>query len=253
MAFRMNRLLIDLHSDVMDMHSQVTVLLPDTAPPENGFPVLYLLHGKGGDHTDWTRLGALEHLIRERYPLCAVMPSCQHSFYRDMVYGLPYYQYLSNELPRKLQAMLPVSKRRRDNFICGRSMGGYGAMLMALNMPDRFAGAASVSGALDVFEMIKTREWPEWDWIFGKKDEQFLKSDGDLIHMLTKVKGEKPKLFACCGLEDGLLEQNRNFARYAEENGFELTYVEGHGIHDWNYGNEKTPQILNWIGNILTS
>ena len=48
MAFKMNRLLLDLHSDAMDLHSQVTVLIPDMEPPENGFPVLYLLHGKGG-------------------------------------------------------------------------------------------------------------------------------------------------------------------------------------------------------------
>lgn len=242
----MTRLLVDLHSDAMDMHTQLTVLLPDEPAPEKGFPVLYLLHGKGGDHTDWSRLGTLELDVRERFPLCVVMPSCQHSFYRDMAYGLPYYQYLAKELPEKLAGMLPISGRREDTFVCGRSMGGYGAMLLALNRPERFACAASVSGALDVYQMIKTHEWPEWEWIFGG-DERYLGSDGDLVHMLEQVKGPKPRLFACCGLEDGLMSQNTVFVERAKELGYDMTFVTGHGGHDWHYGNEMMRRILDWL------
>ena len=246
MAIRMTRLVLDLHSDVMDMHTQVTVLMPDMEPPEEGFPVLYMLHGKGGDHTDWTRLGPMEHYVRERYPLCVVMPAVQHSFCRDMAYGLPYYQYLAHELPVKLKRMFPISSRREKTFIAGRSMGGYGAVMLALCQPERFACAASVSGALDVYQMIRTHEWPEWKWIFGE-DEQFVGSDGDLMHMLSQVKGEKPRIFACCGLEDGLLGQNRAFVERARALGYDVTYEEGHGVHDWNYGNEMTQRILDWL------
>lgn len=246
MQYRMTRMTIDLHSDAMDLNTQLTVLLPDVEPLKDGFPVLYLLHGKGGDHTDWTRLGTLELDVRERYPLCVVMPSVQHSFYRDMVYGLPYYQYLSHELPQKLGRMLRISSRREDTFVAGRSMGGYGAMLLALNQPERFACAASVSGALDVYQMIKTREWPEWQWIFGE-DEQYLGSSGDLLHMLSQVKGEKPRLYASCGLEDGLTAQNNAFVERAKALGYDVTFVSGHGGHDWRYGNNCMLEILDWL------
>ena len=158
MSVKMTKMLIDLHSDRMDLHTQVSVLLPDMDPPEGGFPVLYLLHGKGGDHTDWTRLAPMEHYVRERFPLCLVMPSCEHSFYRNMAYGLPWYDYVAQELPQKLGGMFPLSQKREETFVCGGSMGGYGAMLLALNRPERFGWAASISGALDAWEMIRDRE-----------------------------------------------------------------------------------------------
>lgn len=246
MAIRMTRITLDIHSDAMDLNTQVTVLLPDVTPDDKGFAVLYLLHGKGGDHTDWTRLGAVEHHVRQRYPLCVVMPAVQHSFYRDMVYGLPYYQYLAYELPKKLKEILPISTRREDTFIAGRSMGGYGAIMMALNQPHRFSYAASISGSLDLYQMIGKQEWPEWKYIFGE-DSQYIHSNGDLVHMLGQVKANKPQLFACCGSDDGLLSQNEVFVKKAKDEGFSVTFFGGKGGHDWNYGNEMTLKMLDWL------
>ncbi len=242
----MMKLHIDLHSDRMDLNTQVSALVPDEKPPAEGFPTLYLLHGKGGDHTDWTRLAPMEHYVRERFPVCLVMPSCEHSFYRNMECGLPWYDYVAEELPEKLGWILPISHKREETFVCGGSMGGYGAMLLALNRPDRFGWAASISGALDPWEMIRAREWPEWDWIFGEGD-RYLKSTGDLVHMLGEARGEKPHLFVCCGLEDGLIGQNRTFVKRAKELGYDIVFEEGHGGHDWNYRNEKIRRVLDWL------
>lgn len=246
MAIQMTHMLLDLYSDATELRTQVNILIPDMEAPPNGFPVLYLLHGKGGDHTDWLRLAPMEHYVRERYPICLIMPAVQHSFYRNMETGLAYYEYIAKELPEKLGRMLPLSVRREENFVCGGSMGGYGAMLLALNQPERFGWAASISGALDVWEMMKTGEWREWEWIFGCR-EQYLGSTGDLIHMLETVKGEKPHLFACCGLEDGLIGQNHTFVMRAKELAYDITFMDGHGGHDWNYRNKMIRNVLDWL------
>ncbi len=246
MAYKMTHLLTDLHSDAMDLHTQVNILMPDLMPPAGGFPVLYLLHGKGGDHTDWMRLSPIEHYVRERRPVCVVMPSVQHSFYRNMEYGLPYYDYVAEELPEKLGRLFPLSRCREKTFVCGGSMGGYGAMLLALNKPERFGWAASISGALDVWQMIKQKDWPEWKWIFGE-DSQYLNSSGDLVSMLEKKKGENLHLFVCCGLEDGLTVQNHIFAERAKELGYDITFTDGHGGHDWFYRNEMIQKVLDWL------
>lgn len=244
--YKMTKMLLDLHSDSMDLHTQVTVLLPDMKPPQGGFPVLYLLHGKGGDHTDWTRLAPIEHYVRELSPVCVVMPAVQHSFYYNMKFGLAYFDYVAHELPEKLGRMLPLTKDRDKTFVCGGSMGGYGAMLLALNCPERFGWAASISGALNVWDMIKTREWPEWEWIFGQAEE-YQGSMGDLLYMLGKVQEKKPHLFACCGLQDGLIEQNRTFVKMARGLEYEITFLEGNGGHDWNYRNIMIQKVLKWL------
>ena len=246
MSFKMTRMLLDLHSDMMDLHTQVNVLIPDMQAPKEGFPVLYLLHGKGGDHTDWLRLSPVELYVRRRYPICLIMPSVQHSFYRNMEYGLNYYDYMAEELPYKLRRLLPISDKREETFVCGGSMGGYGAMLLALNQPERFGWAGSISGALDIWEMMKTEEWPEWKWIFGS-GEQYRDSSGDLVSMLAKVRHKRPKLFVSCGLEDGLIGQNRTFAGRAEELGYDINFVTGHGGHDWVYRNDMIQKFLDWL------
>ena len=65
--------------------------------------------------------------------------------------------------------------------------------------------------------------------------------------MLGKVQGEKPHLFVCCGLEDGLIGQNRTFVNRARELGYDISFREGHGGHDWFYRNRMIRQVLDWL------
>jgi putative tributyrin esterase len=87
--------------------------------------VLYLLHGLSDDDTIWLRRTSIERYVA---PL--------GSFFR-------------------------VSQRREDTFVAGLSMGGYGAIKLALRHPDRFAVAASLSGALDVAGLSSGAPLPE--------------------------------------------------------------------------------------------
>jgi S-formylglutathione hydrolase FrmB len=123
-------------SEVLELGTSMTVLLPqpvaaqigvaapvDAAPP----PVLYLLHGLTDDDTAWTRYTSIE-----RYAgglgLAVVMPQAHRSFYADEAYGMRFWEFLSDELPRLTQHFFRVSGRREDTFVAGLSMGGYGAM-----------------------------------------------------------------------------------------------------------------------------
>jgi S-formylglutathione hydrolase FrmB len=64
---------------------------------------------------------------------------------------------VSEELPRYVQAVFPLSDWREDNFVAGSSMGGYGAFKLALNQPDRFAAAISLSGVLDIRDFARSK------------------------------------------------------------------------------------------------
>ena len=91
-------------------------------------------------------LDLLERIRSER-GLAVVMPGVERSYYTDMASGPRWWTHVSEELPRLVAAMFPVSDRREETFVAGLSMGGYGAFKLALRQPGRFAAAASLSGA----------------------------------------------------------------------------------------------------------
>ena len=97
---------------------------------------------------------ALACLYLEKEKLCdkdetvVVMPSVNRSFYNNTPDGMRFWDYISEELPALLPTFFHVSTRREDTFVAGLSMGGFGAFKLALNHPDRYAAAASLSGAL---------------------------------------------------------------------------------------------------------
>ena len=142
-------------SAALDQNTGVSIILPDPGegllrPGKEGqarpcYPVLYLLHGTYGDHTDWCRYTSIERYARE-WGLAVVMPACGNTFYQDMASGPQYKTFVLDELPAYLSAMLPLSTKREEVYIAGLSMGGYGAMHLALSRPRQFGAAASLSG-----------------------------------------------------------------------------------------------------------
>src|SRR5436190_11683288 len=141
------------------------------------------------------------------------MPAVARSFYQDMTGGPKYWTFVSEELPALCQQWFPLSAAREDNFAAGLSMGGYGALRLGLGRPDKFAAAASLSGALDLEKRLREAgkegsriSKAEWQGIFGQE----LKGEGTdadlfaLAHKLALSDKPKPKLYLCCGTDDEL-------------------------------------------------
>ncbi len=133
------------------------VYLPDGAPPEGGWPVLYLLHGLNGAPTDWETIGGirgmLDRLIEQRTirPLVVVMPQGANSWYVDSaeVSGPGNYaSAIAHDLPKAIEGAFPVGRDRSHRAIAGLSMGGFGAFRIALSEPDRYVAAAAMSPAI---------------------------------------------------------------------------------------------------------
>ena len=145
----------DFFSETLGLSTSMTVILPQQTSGQIGMtgataaeiPVLYLLHGLSDDDTIWSRRTSIERYVAP-LGLAVVMPQVHQSFYSDEVHGLPFWTFLTEELPALVSGFFHVSTRREDTFVAGLSMGGYGAMKWALRQPDRFAAAASLSGAL---------------------------------------------------------------------------------------------------------
>jgi len=258
----------DFYSHALRMASSMQVVLPQTKEPmtvqqgvaNEKYPVLYLLHGLSDDHTIWMRRTSIERYATEK-GIAVVMPNVHRSFYADMKRGLPYWTFLTEELPIIARSFFPLSDRREDNFVAGLSMGGYGAFKVGLSFPERFAAAASLSGALDI---AAREEDPyglflplEEQNIFGSSAE--LKgSESDLFYLASKLEQSGApaiKLYQCCGTEDFLYNDNQNFLAHARNLGLDLTYEEEPGTHDWGYWDKKIQSVLNWLplqANVVT-
>lgn len=246
-------------SDVLGLCCSMDVVLPQATSRQIGlegraagppYPVLYLLHGLSDDHTIWQRRTSIERYVAEM-GLAVVMPAVHRSFYTDMARGYPYWTFISEELPAICRSFFPLSERREETFVAGLSMGGYGAFKLALRCPERFAAAASLSGALDVvglFAQTPERQ-PEWTNVFGDLDA-LRGSENDLFHLAERVArsdGPKPALFQWCGTEDQLYPSNVRFRDHARALGLDLTYTEGPGGHDWARWDEQVQNVLRWL------
>ena len=130
----------DFYSEALQICAGVELLVPQPkwneargdAPVEKpAYPVLYLLHGLSDDQTIWHRRTALERLV-DSLGLVVVMPAVNRSYYADQANGYRYFTYVADELPQLVKKVLPVSSARKDTFVAGNSMGGYGAYKLAL-------------------------------------------------------------------------------------------------------------------------
>ena len=137
--------------------TKVRVLLPDgyRAADNRRYAVLYLLHGAGGDETDWTDDGAAARATAGK-PLIVVMPDGgKAGWYTDWsndgAGGPPAWErYHARELVPLIDQRFRTVAARRGRAIAGLSMGGFGAFSYAARHPDLFTAAASYSGGVDL-------------------------------------------------------------------------------------------------------
>jgi putative tributyrin esterase len=250
----------DLRSETLNLWTSICVILPqppgpltwDTAQPARKYPVLWLLHGLSDDHTIWQRRTSIERYV-DTLPLAVVMPAVHRSWYTDMTLGYRYWTFISEELPAITRSLFPISERREDNFVAGLSMGGYGAFKLALRHPERYAAAASLSGALGIAYGLEQSPDPAWKAemsnVFGDLTT-VPGSDNDTFALAGKVArstGPKPRLYQCCGAEDFLYESNVKFRDHARKLGLDLTYEEGPGEHEWGYWDNQIQHVLAWL------
>ena len=249
---------LNFFSEVLGARSRMGVILPQPAfgaatPPS--YRTLYLLHGHSDDHTAWQRWTAIERYV-EGLNLAVIMPDVHLSFYTDMAHGGRYWTFVSEELPALVRRIFPLSADRADNFVAGLSMGGYGAFKLALAYPERFAAAASLSGALEI-RYVVAEDGPDRDeaWlagmrnIFGADLTKVADSEHDLRTLARRAaqSATRPRLYQCCGTEDFLYQNNLSFRDFLRGLPFDLTYAEGPGEHNWAYWDQMIQNVLAWM------
>lgn len=242
---------IEYFSEILDMSRPVTVLYPDRnrvdQPDDTDIPVLYLLHGMGGNHQSWLYRSRLERLVRFTN-LIVVLVDTDKGWYTNTGYGMNYYDALAEELPQILHRFFPNMSQKRDKtFIAGLSMGGYGAFKLAL-LTNRFSHAASFSGALYLdLNNPASRELGSpayWQGVFGDMDQE---DNPNLLLNCVKQSDKKTRFYAWCGQEDFLFDGHQKAVADLQTAGLCLEASHGPGKHEWYYWDQQLEYLLQWL------
>ena len=160
--------------------------------------------------------------------------------------------FIGEELVEITRRMFPLSRKREDTFIGGLSMGGYGAVRNGLKYHDTFGAVISFSGVLELWDentspsqrVNMTFE----EGIFGDLDAALV-SDKNPAWLVKELSGREnlPDIYIACGTEDALLSHSRNFRDLLRKNGFQVTYEEGPGGHEWDFWDRHIKKALDWL------
>ncbi|VWB93047.1 esterase [Burkholderia lata] len=226
-------------SAAMNETLKATVVLPDayargTRDGER-YPVVYLLHGSGGDHTDWTSNTHIAALA-DRYHVILVMPDGGHeSWYIDSPFdsGSRYETFIGDEVVSYVDSHFRTIATQRARAITGLSMGGFGALRIALDRPDTFGAVGSISGAVDP---RCCSDEPGIAHVFGDpgRHPSFWNRNVIAASASAFVRAHLD-LTIDCGRDDAFVGSNRTLHERLVALGVPHDYAERPGGHTWDY------------------
>ncbi|MDD5921564.1 MAG: alpha/beta hydrolase family protein [Eubacteriales bacterium] len=246
---------IEMYSDTLRIDTGLEVIYPQNCsrtpaelrdiikPP---YQVLYLLHGIMRDQTGWIRFTNIEQYVMDM-GLVVVMPTTYRGHYINQPHGYNYFDYLTKELPAIIGNMFPVSQKKKDTFIAGLSMGGYGALKAAIECPDQYAYAASLSGVVDVETMFKSEDLyspAERLMTFDNKNPK--NGPDDILFRAKEQLGagvKLPPMFVAIGQQDFMYAENKHFYEELKDR-TDIEFLEEEGGHTWDFWDRNIKRAL---------
>lgn len=222
-----------------------SLLLPEgyDAAGTRRYPVLYLLHGTGDDHTSWNaKSGVAAHAAG--LPLIVVMPDAGLTRYINTPGGGPYTDFFVKELVPHIDTGFRTIARRDGRALAGLSMGGFGAWRLGMAAPGTFAATASLSGSFAWGEIPFENERYRARAVAlyggdGPEQRAMWAADAVWPHVRKNVgadgRWQGPALFFVIGTGDHLLDANRLMRRRLEEAKVPFVYAEDYGGHEWPF------------------
>lgn len=257
---------IDVPSAAMNKTYKAAVVLPASyAKSKAAYPVLYLLHGGGGHFRDWLTSTPDKNLVKDladQYNMIIVMPEGEtFGWYLNSPIdkGNQFETYITKEVISKIDKDYRTVKNKNGRVISGLSMGGHGALCLSSRNPELFCAAGSMSGAVD----LNMRTWripPDFandvkmrfEKILGKDTTiSTLYADNSVVNMAEKMKTNGLKLIIDCGVDDFLLEANRELHHRLVYNRTPHDYTEHPGGHTWDYWENALPYHVMFFQKVL--
>ncbi len=170
---------LTMRSEILNQEIRFSIQLPpDYYQTDKKYPTVYLLHGLGDDETSWIEYGQIDKISmqlweqKEIVPMIFVMPQGFRSYYSNTYdSAFMYRDMFTKEFVPYIDSMFLTLSNRNNRALVGYSMGGFGAMSLALKNPELFRISVPLSMSIrtqDQYETEKAEEWnQQWGRIFG--------------------------------------------------------------------------------------
>jgi len=234
------------YSPSMKKNIKAVVILPDGYEVQSHFPVVYLLHGHGGSYKDYIKNIPAIKDIADQYQMIVVCADGNvSSWYLDSPEdsSWKYETYVSSELVGWIDQHYKTLASPKGRAITGLSMGGHGALSLAIKHQDVFGAAGSMSGGLDL------RPFPD-NWNISKRLGTYAQyperwTANSVTEMLPLLSKHQLSLIIDCGQDDFFYQVNQKFHEKLLYNNIPHDFIIRPGSHNWDYwSNAITYQLL---------
>ena len=230
---------------------------PDYDKSTDRYPVLYLLHGLGDDHTAWSYMTNLSGYAA-RYKIIIAMPDAGRSFYINSATDVKarYEDYLMQDFMPWVDKSFRTIPLPRARAVAGLSMGGYGAAFLGLKHYKRFAALGAFSAAVGFSRdseplpsgVAQSSQTMQMMAMFGDNGSDDRKAR-DPFQLIEKVPAaEMPAIYLACGGQDFLVQQNRDFVALLAKKKvpYEYREISPRG-HTWDFWDDQIQVFLDFL------
>ena len=225
---------VKVHSAVMDKDIPVIVLVPEAAARAT-CPVVYLLHGHAGDYRFWPSIRKDLGQTADAWGFIFVCPDAGNSWYWDspLKKDSQYETFMSRELVEWVDAHYPTRADRFGRAISGLSMGGHGALFLAMRHSDVFGSAGSMSGCPDI--RVHPNNWGIEELLGNYANHSGLWDEMCVVNQIHRIHKGDLALIIDCGEDDFMLEMNKDLHVRLLGAGIDPDFITRPGAHWFTY------------------
>lgn len=258
---------IAVGSSLLNRAVRYSVILPaDYYTSNRRYPVVYLLHGYGDDETGWIQAGEADRILEngvkagELPPMIIVMPDGGATWYiNDYQNKVRYEDMFVQEFIPHIDSTYRTRTKREYRAIAGLSMGGNGALVLAMHHPDLFSSCAALSAAVRSEEVFMAIPSERYNAVYGPvfsgpvQGEERLTAVWKRNNPLTLAKSapegdlKQVRWWIDCGDDDALTIGNSMLHLALLDRKIPHEYRVRDGAHTWPYWRSGLPDALKFI------
>lgn len=227
---------ISVFSAKMKKEIKSVVILPQNYSDKKHYPVVYLLHGYSDDYSKWIKTVPSIKTLATEHQLILVCPDGGYSsWYFDSPIDstCQYESFITKDLLSFVDSHYSTIADRSARAITGLSMGGHGALYLAIRNKNLFANAGSMSGGVDLRSSSKKFDIAKRIGSIEANSREW--EDRSVINMVESLKNNELNLIIDCGVSDFFYLINAGLHRRLLSLKIDHDYIERPGEHNWQY------------------